>query len=107
MENLRKIREKRNITQVKLSIDLELAQETISGYEMGRSYPSADNLIKLADYLNTSTDYLLGRTNTDKPINFSSSDLTDDEFDIIHKFRQLSKDNQLRVSGFIEALKDN
>ena len=107
MENLRTIREKRNITQVSLSVSLGVAQETISGYESGKSYPSADTLIKLANILHTSTDYLLGRVDSDRPINFSTSDLTDDEFDIIHKFRQLSKDNQLKVSGFIEALKDN
>lgn len=34
MENLKKVREKRHITQVKLSVDLGIAQETISGYEI-------------------------------------------------------------------------
>ena len=39
LENLRKIREKRNITQVKLATDLEVTQELISRYELGSSFP--------------------------------------------------------------------
>ena len=91
MENLRKIREKRNITQVKLSIDLELAQETISGYEMGRSYPSADNLIKLADYLNTSTDYLLGITNTR---NIDVTGLRDNEIELVSQLADMLRNKK-------------
>lgn len=107
MENLRKIREKRGITQVNLSIQTELAQETISGYEMGKSYPSAPKLVDLANILNTSTDYLLGRIEDDRPVNFSKNDLTNDEINLICSFRNLSNDNKLKVQGFIEALKKN
>lgn len=105
MENLKKVREKRHITQVKLSVDLGIAQETISGYEIGKSYPSAENLIKLADILHTSTDYLLGRTKNDKPINVTQNDLTDDEFNLIYSFRKLSEENKHKLLGFVEALK--
>lgn len=106
MENLRKIREKRDITQIKLSVDLGIAQETISGYEIGKSYPSADILIKLADTLNTSTDYLLGRIESDKPLNLTKSDLTDDECDLIQLYKNLSNDNKHKLLGFAEALKE-
>lgn len=107
MENLRTIREKRNITQVSLSVSLGVAQETISGYESGKSYPSVDTLIKLANILHTSTDYLLGRVDSDRPINFSTSDLTDDECDLLYSYRNLSKENKLKLEGFVEALKNN
>lgn len=36
MENLKNIREKKNITQIKLSVDIEVSQELISQYEYGR-----------------------------------------------------------------------
>lgn len=62
MENLRIIREKRNINQVKIAVDLKISQESISKYETGKAFPSKDILIKLADYLNCSIDYLFGRT---------------------------------------------
>lgn len=105
MENLKKIREKRNFTQVKLSVDLGIAQETISGYEIGKSYPSVDILIKLADILNTSTDYLLGRVNSDIPFNLTKRDLTDTEINLISSYRNLSNENQHKLLGFVEALK--
>ena len=63
MENLKQIREKKNITQTKLSVELEVSQELISHYETGKSKPNIETLIRLADYFNCSTDYLLGRTN--------------------------------------------
>ena len=73
MKNLRIIREKRNINQLKLAMDLGITQESISKYETNIAFPSKDILIKLADYFDCSIDYLLDRTdnpniNTDKVI---------------------------------------
>ena len=47
MENLKKIREKKKITQVRLSIAAEVSQETISAYESGKAFPSVETLIKI------------------------------------------------------------
>lgn len=63
---LKELREKRNISQVKLAIDLGLNQNTVSRYENGIREADYETLIKLADYFNVSVDYLLGRT--DNPI---------------------------------------
>lgn len=38
----------------------------ISHYECGRRVPSAQHLVQLADALNTTTDYLLGRNNNNE-----------------------------------------
>ena len=67
MNNIKKIREKRNITQIRLSTGIDVSQETISAYESGRAMPSAETLVRIADFLNTSTDYLLGRIDKDIP----------------------------------------
>jgi len=40
MDNLKKIREEKHITQVKLSTELEISQEVISHYEIGNSKPN-------------------------------------------------------------------
>ncbi|MBR2175652.1 MAG: helix-turn-helix transcriptional regulator [Clostridia bacterium] len=45
-----------------MSIDLNLAQNTISQYETGVREPDFQTLIAIADYFNVSIDYLLGRT---------------------------------------------
>lgn len=63
---LKELREKRKISQVKLSIDLNLNQNTISRYENGVREADYKTLIMFADYFNVSLDYLLGRTNNPK-----------------------------------------
>ena len=42
MKNLKAIREGKNITQVRLSIEVGVSQETISAYESGKAMPSVD-----------------------------------------------------------------
>ena len=40
----------------------ELSKNTLSSMLSGGSIPKADNLARIADYLDVSVDYLLGRT---------------------------------------------
>lgn len=64
--NLRKIRKEKGISQLKLALDLNTNQNTISRYETGEREPGINELIKIADYFNVSIDYLLGRTDNPK-----------------------------------------
>ena len=59
---LKEIRKKRGITQLKLAMDLNISQNTISRYENGEREADYATLIRLADYFNVSLDYLLERT---------------------------------------------
>lgn len=59
---LKEIRKNRGITQLKLAIDLNISQNTISRYETGEREADYTTLIRLADYFNVSLDYLLERT---------------------------------------------
>ncbi|MBO7148862.1 MAG: helix-turn-helix transcriptional regulator [Clostridia bacterium] len=56
------LRKKRNITQLKLALDLHVNQNTISRYETGAREADYATLIRIADYFNVSIDYLLERT---------------------------------------------
>lgn len=38
-----------------------VTRQAITEMKSGRSYPSLDTLVKIADYFEVSTDYLLGR----------------------------------------------
>ena len=58
---LKELRKKRNISQLKLAIDLNMNQNTISRYENMEREADYETLIKFADYFNVSLDYLLGR----------------------------------------------
>lgn len=59
---LKELRKERNISQLKLALDLNMNQNAISRYENLEREADYETLIKLADYFNVSLDYLLGRT---------------------------------------------
>ena len=63
---LKELREEKNISQIKLAVDLGLNQNSISRYENGERQADYDTLIKFADYFNVSLDYILGRTENRK-----------------------------------------
>ncbi len=60
---LQELRKAKGMSQVRLAIELDLNQNTISRYEKGEREADYATLIKIADYFNVSIDYLLGRTN--------------------------------------------
>ena len=63
---LRELRKQKNISQLKLAMDLHLNQNTISRYETGERQADYKTLIMFADYFNVSIDYLLNRTDNPK-----------------------------------------
>ena len=61
---LKELRKAKGISQLKLALDLNTNQNTISRYETGEREPGIRELIKIADYFNVSIDYLVERTST-------------------------------------------
>jgi transcriptional regulator with XRE-family HTH domain len=59
---LKELRRSRRITQLKLAMDLNLTQNTVSRYETGEREPGIAELVRIADYFHISVDYLLERT---------------------------------------------
>lgn len=59
---LKELRKSRNISQLKLAVDLNMNQNSISRYENGVREADYNTLIAFADYFNVSVDYLLERT---------------------------------------------
>jgi len=66
-ENIRNLREDNDKKQRELAEYLHVSQNTYSQYENGVLSLSPETLIKLAEFYNTSVDYLLGLTNEKKP----------------------------------------
>ncbi len=60
-ENLKQARIKKCLTQKQLADKLGINKQAICNYEKGRRYPEFDLLCSIADILETSVDYLLGR----------------------------------------------
>ena len=106
MNNFKKLRKKRNITQVELAKVLNVKQETISAYESGKALPSCDALIKMAEYLNTSTDYLLGRINDDTPLTgFNFKDMNPKTYKMLNNFIMLKDKQKDDVLWYSEAVR--
>ena len=61
---LKELRRSRRITQLKLAMDLNLTQNTVSRYETGEREPGIAELVRIADSVQSSVDYLLERTDT-------------------------------------------
>ncbi len=59
---LKYLRQKNNISQLKMAMDLNMNQNSISRYENGIRQADYATLIKFADYFNVSLDYLLERS---------------------------------------------
>ena len=59
---LKDLRIKKGVSQLKLAMDLDMNQNSISRYENGKREADYATLIKLADYFDVSIDYLLERT---------------------------------------------
>lgn len=96
MNNLKKYREEKGITQIRLSIEAGVSQETISAYENSKAFPSAETLIKMADFLGVSIDFLLDRT--DNPLVNTNKDINSEMMDIYNKLDKVQKEDVLRYA---------
>ena len=87
-ENLKKLRKRANLSQSELANLLGVNQYNISFWEIGRSEPNIEQIIKLSEILNIPTDYLLG-----KNIVLTSSN---EEFQtVVNHFKQYVEDEML------------
>ena len=66
-KRIRDMREDRDLTQAQLAGYLKIHQTTYSDYEIGNLNVPIDVFIKLADFYNTSIDYLAGITDDPTP----------------------------------------
>lgn len=62
--NLKKLREQHGFNMKEIAIELGIPYTTYVGYEKGEREPNSDVLIKIANYYNTSVDFILGVTTT-------------------------------------------
>lgn len=61
-ERFREIIQSHDITPYRIAKDTGISQGLMAEYNRGEKIPTVNNLIRIADYLDCSVDYLLGRT---------------------------------------------
>lgn len=62
LERMRELREEKGLTQTELANYLEVTQKTYSRYENDERSIPLEKLILLADFYQTTLDYLVGRS---------------------------------------------
>lgn len=102
MKNFKKLRQEKNLSQKEIAITLGVSGPTVSDWENGRKFPSSKNLIRLSELFSCSTDYLLGRedTNGKESVDFF---IADDEKILIQKYRVLDD----RGRGTVDTILDH
>ena len=67
LKNIKLIRVINDYTQLKVQMETGIPQSMISKYETGELMPTAENLVILAKFYNTSLDFLMDLTDEQKP----------------------------------------
>lgn len=95
MNNLKRLRQQHNLSQQKLAEALHVSQQSIYKYEHNITSPDIETLINMADYFNTSVDYIIDHTDIRHKIEpTSKTDLNKDELELIQTYRMLSKNQK-------------
>ena len=105
---LKNLRKEKKLNQGELAELLGITAQAYQKYEDGTAELTHENLVKLADFYNVSTDYLLGRTpvramNTLPVGALSEEEIKDIDAAIVTGYTQLSLETR---RAFITMLKD-
>jgi transcriptional regulator with XRE-family HTH domain len=89
---LRELMEAPDISQAKVAEHVGVTRQAISSYSLGTSVPDIDKLVRIAEFFNVSTEYLLGRTEIKKVDATKQAaaeylDLSEEAIDAIHLLR--------------------
>lgn len=102
-ENLRELRKENSLTQKQLASKVNIPETTYQAYEQGRTEPSIEVMIKLANVLECSVDYLIGRATALDIVNITT-DLTGQQKELINNFEKLNAEGKARLLGYLIAL---
>lgn len=98
VKNLRKLRTDRGISQQQLADVIGTSQQSINKYENHSVEPDIRALTKLADYFNTTIDYLVGHVPcSDNKNTEEALDLNNEEIAILKDYRRLSKEEKKSI----------
>ena len=92
-ERLKKLRKQAQLTQVDVAEKLGISQPAYASWERGVKKPTQENLVKIAQVLNVSVDYLVGNSeeksdeldNMELLFRMNSKGLTEEEKEVFKK----------------------
>lgn len=103
---LKELRESRHMTQTGMGSRIGVSQQNISKYEQDACSMPVDMLIRIAEYFNVTTDYLLGRSEVKRSFAEEAKvgQNLDEYYDLIEVFKELDKRDQEIVWATIEMM---
>ena len=110
-ETLKRLRQRKNISQDELAKELNVKQYVISSWEIARSEPNIEQIKFLSDYFNVPTDYLLGKdvimVNDEKEFeivtNHFKQDINDDVInEVIKLLEELNEKDKNKIAKIIK-----
>lgn len=98
MIKLKELREERDVLQKDLAAAINRTRACISSWEQGKTEPSIDDLVKLADFFGTSVDCIIGRGAAETEARPKT------EIELLDEFRKLDENDKYRTLGYVQAL---
>ena len=89
----------KGITAKQLTTELELSSSSITDWKKGKAKPSTDAIIKLANFFNVSTDYLL----TGKEATLSTKPLDPEDTEWLSLIHKLPIEKQYEFKGELKG----
>lgn len=104
LKNLKKLRTEKGMSQKQLADVISFSQQSINKYENHDIEPDIATLIKIADFFDTSVDYLIGHSDVRRKIEaVQFNDLNTDESKLISEYRKLSSKKKQSLHIIMES----
>ena len=103
---IRELRKNMNMSQEALAEVIHTTQQAVSRMENHAYDIPSESLIKMADYFNVTTDYILGVSDTKRDYNgqYRMNQEMDKFYDIVLRYQKLSEINQKTLRCILERL---
>ena len=105
MNRLKQLRKDHALTQADVAKSLNITRQGYANYENEVTNPTPAILIKLADFFECSTDYLIGRENEMGTV-VINNDLTETEVELLQIYRKQTVQKRQFLMTFARGLED-
>ena len=108
-KRLRMLRAEKKITQKELGEIIKVSERVIGYYEADNRFPKDElTILRLSEYFNVSTDYLLGKSNIRNPYKETPEQKTDEDIDLwlskTDGYKELPEEDRELISNLAKNL---
>lgn len=105
LRNLRLLRDENRVSQQYLADAIGVSQPSINKYENHNIEPDIETLRRMADFFDTSVDFIVGHTDVRRKIEPTEAyELNEEEAEIIAQYRALSKSGRKCIDTMMKTL---